>query len=265
MNIKETKEEIRVVFQNTTEIMDLIETHPYKNPHSQEPRGSFCPYSWPETKSAFVSGWKESEGMKVSAEIMDLIEAHPSYGIQYGVTGDYIDMGACLAGVPECWGQVVEEPKAMKKVRVFVNAAISSIVDSRTIENRGAAIMALIDSLRDNGFFVEITLGFRSENVPYLEKIVDIRITFLTDNGYSRDALAFCVGHPGMMRRIIFGIREILANKPDLRGYGHSINSKPSGYDIVFEVLHKEMEKWRSIKSSQQTIAGIIERLKGGE
>jgi len=208
MELKTDNKKTEMTFHGSMDLASYIQDHHLGNSVSHEINHSFCPYTWDETKEAFLNGWTESEKIKINADSIDIMGDQASYGIEYDVTGDYIDMGACISGIPECWGNIIEEPKAMKKAKVLVDFCAGSSVTPEQIENRGSAIIAMVDGLRNAGYYLEITISMLSIDNTYNGKDFQLNLIFETDNGYSRDVMAFCVAHPGMLRRITFAANE---------------------------------------------------------
>ena len=90
----------------------------------------------------------------------ELISIYPKDEILWDVTGEQVDSGTFLTGEPECFmifNKTVGEGLGI--VNILCNAAASCGIPTELIENRGAALLSLIDVLEDLGFRVRVTLG----------------------------------------------------------------------------------------------------------
>lgn len=261
MEIIKNGKKININFTGTADLMAYIDGKTINNRHSQEEmRHGFCPYTWNDTKQGFLTGWIESETIKVKADGMTLAGDVPGYGTEYYVTGDFLDVGTYLSGVPECWGSMIEEPKAMKRASILIDAMAPAYCEASHIENRGAAIISLVDQLRDSGHYLEITIASNFNRVKNGIS-VEPSITFETDNGYSRDVLAFCVAHPGMLRRMFFGVIETYFNERSLGSYGSCDTVTHENCDIFIETI--DHGTWDSVEAAQNNINRTIKEYEG--
>jgi len=261
MELIETEKLVKMTFSGTYDLAEYIKKNKFKDSGSKEPGSDrFCPYSWEETIKSLETGWTEGDKIKVNADSIKAQGLHNDYSVEYAITGDFLDVGTYLSGQPECWGSIIEEPKAMKHTRIFVDFSTGYNTPSHKIENRGSAIIALVDSLRETGHYVEITLAARTHDAPGIDKAYQFETTFETDNSYSRDALTFCTAHPGMLRRVFISTMERYAQKPTLGTYGTPKSSNAEGYDIVFGMIHLDSgNPWETMTSTTKHINKIIE------
>lgn len=256
MEIIKKGKKVNINFTGTADLINYIDSKTIGGRHSQESmRPDFCPYSWDDTKKGFLTGWEESEKIKINADKMNMEGVSTGYSTEYAVTGDFIDVGTYLSGVPECWGSVIEEPKAMKRASILIDGMGSCMIDAKDIENRGAAIISMIDQLRDSGHYLEITISSNHSKVR-AGVSVEPSITFETNNGYSRDVLAFCVAHPGMLRRMFFGVIETYFDSSRVGTYGACDTANPKGYDIFIPSV--ESGKWDTIEKAKSNINATI-------
>jgi len=263
MESTRTGKVVKISFDGTLDIMRYIEGGSKEATSQTFNDDSFCKYSWSDSIDSFSRGWTESEKIKINADAINMMGDFVGSSTEYGVTGDFLDVGTYLSGVPECWGNMVEEPKAMKKARILIDITTNSRTPGRYIENRGSAVIAMIDSLRNSGHYLEITIAIKSRNISYADNIsIEIATTFETDNSYSRDALAYYVAHPGMLRRVGMAVMEKYTGKDDLGSYGTAADLDPAGYDIVLEPIHKK-GNWSTIESSRKEIESIVKNYEG--
>ncbi|MBZ0158413.1 MAG: hypothetical protein K8I29_19620 [Alphaproteobacteria bacterium] len=236
-----------ITFDSTEDIFRYIQDVPETNFSKRYPvNKDWCAMTFAEAEKCLISGWPEgSEVIALIADVLESkmeIEAGISYN--YDVTGECIDVGAYLEGVPECWLAAVPEERQKPSLEIIVNCSISSGVKESKIINRGAVITALIDALhrhyalkvnfveRCNG---EHENGFNRENLR-IELPVDTR------NGYSRDMIAFLTACPAYLRRILFAVTEKVFKKDHCHGYGTPTTYKKEGA-IVFTCMNSvEME-----------------------
>jgi hypothetical protein len=123
-----------------------------------------------------------------------------------------LDMGAYLAGDPECWQvptpTIVEASGGL--VHILVNASYDCGRNEEQVWAHGAAVATLCETLEQSGRSVRLTLGYlvRSyrDNVRY-ESNTYVR---LKDFGepLNMGRLVFALAHPAMLRRIIFRVFE---------------------------------------------------------
>ena len=257
MELTKKGKEVKINFTGTMDLMNYIDSKFIANRHSQgEMRHGFCPYDWEATRDGFLKGWAESESIKINADRITMEGRSTGYTTEFNVTGDFIDVGDFLSGVPECWGSVIEEPKAMKQATVLIDCMAHCGINAGDIENRGSAIISMIDQLRESGHYLSITIASYFKDVHNGISIAP-SITFETDNGYSRDVLAFCIAHPGMLRRMFFGVLETYFKKNSLGSYGSCGKQTQKGYDIFLEDITAGY--WGTIEAAKGNIDKVIE------
>lgn len=215
---------------------------------------SFVRYTWDETLDALSRGWPEgSADVSFSASLLSDAMTEDSTGIEYDVTGDYIDIGVYLSGVPECMGTftAIQKPKA--EISLIINTSVYYDAPQDAIITRGAVITALVERL-SRDYYVSIKFVNNGDNIDFVFNL-DMR------EGFSRDAIAFFTSHPGFLRRIIFTVREIY-------GFSHSNNVKewPSDKmkptDIYFPAVNSYNVNWfQDIESSKRYIEQVISKL----
>jgi len=261
METTRTKKKVIVNFANTQELIEYIKQAPKAGNSRKERDQDFCSYEWDETLEALSSGWKESKQIKINADTLNVMGTGTGYTTEYDVVGDFLDIGTHLSGVPECWGSMIEEPRAMKKAKILVDLFTSWRKSQEEVGNRGSAIISLIDRMREAGYFLEIELRCRMIGVVPNDTYFEYGLTVSTDNGYSRDMLAFLVAHPGSFRRVGFAIMEVTQDHSNMRGYGKAPYSQdPLDSDIYFQPTSKDPDgTWYSIESSKRKIDSMLE------
>ena len=125
--------------------------------------------------------------------------------------GDEIDVPVYLSGEPEHWIEYpITEAKATggRIISLGFNLFISSGVAKELFENRGAAMLAMIDALEDGGYRCELNLcmGAACENGS-LSYQMTVPVKQPGDPS-ELDRLAMVLIHPAMFRRLQFAVGE---------------------------------------------------------
>jgi hypothetical protein len=247
-------------FDTMFEIADYIKSTPETN-HSREfsDRDGFCPYTWKSTFESFQTGWPE--GTEKAKAIQEQIEANiegteTAQGLEWDVTGDFVDVGQFMEGVPEHFGVVTEIDRITETVEVVVNVSASCSVDQEVIVTRGAAIASLVDRLKTR-FFVDLKIVW---TVDYHNQYHCFTVNVDTKNLYSFDLLVFYLAHPGMLRRLCFSILERWHDEAYCPGYGHPCDYKAvKSNTIYFGKMYYNDPDYESPKAAAEKINQIIE------
>lgn len=194
------------------------------------------------------NGWAEGRGKmqafadRLSAQTRAL-RPEPCYAI-VGEGG--IDIGAALAGVPECmidWrdSETINDSAAGPVLKIVVDVAVSSEIDAERIVTRGAAILALIDVLEDAGRRVEL------EAIFYCRTKREICIPLkAADRALQADQIAYALAHPAFMRRFC----HLAFGSPAYPEHQTGIDA-----DLYFGPMstrERSYETWRSAESTLQ-------------
>jgi hypothetical protein len=181
-------------------------------------------------------GWREraEELERMMVQIRDLAPAGFSFG--YDVTGESVDLGAYLAGEPEC--MITMEPPAVRNLALVVNISARCSADARLLLNRGMAIASLVYSLQAGAYGVSLRIA---EWVTPSESGSTFHETMIEINQpgeYIDPArLAYWLGHPAVLRRCVFRFNE--QQPRDVRdrygfrsdsGYGKPSNPPPNAF-----------------------------------
>ena len=261
----------------TTELFDFIKDTPTKNRSREDGYSArFCPYTFDETIESLKNGWREGtqEIQNITGKIQSAEGIYMGgHGIDYDVTGDFIDMGAYLTGEPECMGRIVPREIIKDEVYILVSTAYSCHVSERTIKTRGAAITALIEKLMEE-YEVKLSFGNRVNYRGYYTKRagLEMLLNINMQNEHSRDVIAFCAAHPGFLRRCIFALREKDLGKSTLEDSSYGISQE---CEFTIARLKKEgkkfyyfgktmgnVEEWSSPKNALREVNRIVELLK---
>ena len=181
-------------------------------------------------------GWSE-RAEQLQALSVDLARTqNPVATPLMDVEGGAVDVGAFLAGEPECMiSHSVQYPRMIKFV-VHIGAVWN--VPAEQLFNRGVGLAATIVSLQSLGHPVSLTVGEWITNSAK-EEILETTIEISRTSEYLNPAkLAFWLAHPAALRRIIFRMNEL--ENPSLRdkfnispsgGYGRLLNPPQDRFD----------------------------------
>ena len=159
-------------------------------------------YGWPEGL-ARIAAISEAVNNAVAQRAMTRQE------IFFLTSGSVVDIGRFCSGEPECMMNFQEDQTNGKKIfTIRVNAAASCCNEPERLFNRGAAVIALVDLLEQNGFSCEI-LVFQTIS-GYRERCLYTVEAPLKTCGYQldRDRLAFGLCSSSFLRRVIFSVEE---------------------------------------------------------
>lgn len=217
-----------IEFDGTYDLLDYIKANSLKGAHSKEPREeSFCSFTWDETLKMLEYGWPEGDkeiDLKVkSLEGMFQVDAEIPC-IDYDVTGDYIDVGRYLEGIPEVYGYFDTQEAKKDEINIIVNTTSSWNITQDQIYNKGAVIINLLDMLQKQYHTVNLQFIWYAQNnySLYGEKTgyICMKLNLDLHNTFSKDAITFIVANTGYSRRCMFSLYEIAANVPECGSYG---------------------------------------------
>lgn len=126
----------------------------------------------------------------------------------HDTSGSYVDVDRYLSGEPECMVEFAPDTRVKKTVRIGFSATYSAIETEATINNRGAAIGALIDILESRNIRCEVVAitAFASKTSG---DIVSLECTIKNpEQPLDLDRIAFVCAHPAFLRRLGFAIGE---------------------------------------------------------
>ncbi len=268
--------ERNISFANTAELIEFVKCIPDKNYSKTYDRPSFCKYTFDETVDAIQNGWRE--GVRDLLDINEQIDSKldeimSAWGIRYDVSGEYIDMGRYVIGEPECCGSVVRDVQLKPVVNIFVANDGNHLINQQAFEKRGAVILSLVDQLRKD--HIVKVFPYCSAADIYLRGITEYYNSIVmfgvdTVNEYSKEVLAAYVAHPGLLRRICFGIEEVLFDKKDLRHclYGSTLRFNPQKDPNEKYIEFGPIERNNYYEDITETVAFIaneLNRLRGKE
>lgn len=226
--------------------------------------------SWDEAIRLAVDGWPLAleEADVTVAELRDSAGlAHNVTVLEptWDVTGAEVDVGAYLAGVPECMVDAVprEVSRRGKVISFLVPAGYSHFVDHRMIINRGLALATLCAAIIDAGHSVEIWSGDAGWlHLPKAEiRYRSVARVIEAGEPFDVGRLIFAVAHPAMLRRLWFGVWD--AQPPEIarimndQRYGRppfAAKAEDLPAEItdpyVYPYLAKDDEQWADLSTA---------------
>lgn len=84
--------------------------------------------------------------------------------IEYDVTGDFIDMGRYVEGIPETFGSMTNGNPRSKRVNILIPAMVSGDVDHELINKRSERVKRLVDWLETNQVRCAVTVMYTNDN-----------------------------------------------------------------------------------------------------
>ncbi len=229
--------------------------------------------SWDEALRLAVDGWpvplldtdvtvaalRERAGLGASVTTLE-----PAWD----VTGSEVDIGAYLAGVPECMVDAVPRQTSRRGriVAFLVPACYSNKTPHTLIQNRGIALATLCSAIIAAGHSVEIWSGF----VGLLDddRIASVARVVSAGEPLDLGRLIFAVAHPLMLRRLWFAVWD--AQDPDLaqwvRDENYGIPSHCFSEDLpdevtdpyVFPYLKPEDPQWTDLDTALDWCHGMF-------
>lgn len=229
--------------------------------------------SWEEALRLAVDGWpvpladthvsvatlRERAGLGTSVTTLE-----PAWD----VTGSEVDIGAYLAGVPECMVDAVPRQTSRRGriVAFLVPACYSNKTPHALIQNRGIALATLCSAIIAAGHGVEIWSGFvgllGDDRIHAVARVVS------AGEPLDLGRLIFAVAHPLMLRRLWFAVWD--AEDPELaewvrdENYGFPSHCLPEDLPeevtdpYVFPYLKPEDPQWTDLDTALEWCHGMF-------
>jgi len=121
--------------------------------------------------------------------------------VEYDVTGDFIDMGRFMEGIPEAVGTMRAGNARNRRVNFVINLNQWANVKAKDVIHRGERILRLVDALEAGGVRCQLT-GIDSNECAHIEVVIKQHQEPLTITD-----LAVAL-HTDFKRRIVFRIDE---------------------------------------------------------
>ena len=128
-----------------------------------------------------------------------------------------------IKGLPYSMIDQKMETKKTKVIDVAVDLGCSSSVSADEIINRAVEVVSKLSSLEASGFRVKISF-LKSFNDEYNDRSYCCKIVLKNEyQPLDIKRMAFPLGHPAMLRRIMFDWYERLPEAEEISGYGHAL------------------------------------------
>jgi len=138
------------------------------------------------------------------------------------IEGEYFDPGLVAQGIPECCYAPDEESQRLAylpSVKLALNISVSSAVSGESICKRGAAFLALVQTLEALGVKNELWLTETScgHEVRILVKGMGDMLQW--------DKACYLFMHPSVLRRLMFAAQETMGEPETYGAYGRPEDS----------------------------------------
>lgn len=173
--------------------------------------------SWDEAIRLATDGWQ----MALDEAEVTVGELRENAGLSHqitvleptwDVTGSEVDVGAYLAGVPECMVDAVPRriSRRGKVITFLVPAGYTQDIKHDVIINRGLALATLCTAIIDAGHSVEIWSGDAGilHRHHGKQRFCGVARVIAAGEPFDVGRLIFAVAHPAMLRRLWFGVWE---------------------------------------------------------
>lgn len=208
----EYNQTFRQRFESLPELFRFLDTTPRKwrqssSEHKPADRAWDLEAGWEGAMQLARTGWAEGaaaiQEAAMAATGRPVTDREPHWG--FDVAGDLPDVGRFMAGVPDNMRRRRKTVGRAPIVTIALGVGTSGSTSGLAMANYGAALAALIDRLEAGGRRVEL---YAISAVTQGKRIaISVRLKG-AEEPLDLAALAFGVGHPAMLRRIIFAARE---------------------------------------------------------
>lgn len=121
--------------------------------------------------------------------------------LEYDVTGDFIDMGRHMEGIPEVFGSLHNGNPRSRRVRIYIDNSNSASLDASKIAHRSERVIRLVDALEGANVRCEL-VSIETATSAHVECVVK-----RYDESLVLEDVAVAT-HPDFLRRLIFRIDE---------------------------------------------------------
>jgi hypothetical protein len=190
--------------QATFRLFTELGWKPFRGKSSDTPKSSNRDfYFFDNLKQALDVYTKNPKQVRTFKEESIKLTAEENIGkdIQYGVTGDYVDIGRFLDGEPECFGIAYNGNPAGLQATILFNVSTPYYVDEVLLNHRAARMLRLVDWMESQGVRCQVR-AIESTECAHM----DIRVKSFED-AVDMNALAVAT-HSDFLRRIAFLVAE---------------------------------------------------------
>lgn len=234
-------------YNSWTEWVDKAESGSDPKGSSQTSDDHWAGASFKEAVTLGRTGWREARN-KVNA-ILDPIREHLAEVLDFtfvrelDMVGFEPNIDMYLSGELECMydDMPVLAPHKGKAMTLIVDSCITGSVPSEEVFKRGAAIIALVETMTLCGFELEVWGDISVESRTDRKRWTALIRLHRAGDPLDMDQLCFSIGHPAQLRRLCFAHME--AETPKIRKqfgfgthYGSSYGS-PCGIHDTAELV----------------------------
>lgn len=195
------------------ELFDVLHKIPGIIPNGESHGGSTCSWngnlSYSQALDFAEFGWPDAPLIERIAvpDVQSMIEEDEPI---WDVAGGLLDVPTYLSHTPECFSYDEPVQKPARLIRLAVEIGGLQNVSETQLQNRGEAIIAIINSLQLAGHSVELNIVRAWSTNHYDTKPQYSVMVRAKDAGQVLDIqrLQFMIGHPAFYRRLLFGISE---------------------------------------------------------
>lgn len=170
----------------------------------------------------WAEGAKSLQQVQIAQGALDEVMVRPAY--ELSLVGGCVDVGEYLAGNPECMVGLVDEAETLPVITITYISTIRADITADQKMNYGRAILALVDSLEQQGYSIELVaqLSFIDGDGKYAEGCAADVVVKQAGEQWNASAIAYSIAHPAFSRRIGFRYAEAIreAEKVTSGGYG---------------------------------------------
>lgn len=214
-------------------------------------------------------GWKEGAAQLEQAEkaVFNNISAFlKDHSVSLDVSGSAFDIGLLIDEVPEHWMYMKQEEST--DVRIVFSPEVMWNTSKDAAAVRGAAIIALVRALEDQGRRVELWLGFDNTSDYNGQRLhYETRILFKRQQDYvSLVDLAFPCCHTGFLGSLEFSNIEwhwgLGGDPPAVAPGSHAFNAgvRMEG-DVVISGSNEDNKYWTDPQVCADWIIGKLKKL----
>ena len=256
---------VRYHFDDLLDMTDWLLSKEVNQPdwHSHGKMDSdFCSMSWDEAVENALHG--EAKNAKRFAGLIDKVSSmlHTEMPtLTHDVCGEILDVGAFVAGEPECFLRKLPRP-APKCIPITVDMSFVWYTTNQVIENRAASIVALIDELQRVGMAVDFKVQCTTQRFEDKKKdlVIDVDVPC---KPVDINTISF-ICSPGFLRRYSFAVMEHYAghDKPAHGSYSRGIPlERPEEPGFLFVGSYDNefhSRNWETLESSKDHIIEMV-------
>ena len=212
---------IKLDFENILEFVQYSNknTNDYNYSRRFKKSQNFCPMSFDDTVKDTLTGKLNIDNIrfeKIQNKIKSITPSKETSSF-YDVTGNVLDIGRYVTGEPECFENEIETD-GKEMLTIGINFTMSCRALAEDIANRAYYIASMIDYL-SNYYYIDIKLfDCTSRLKSYLVRGKEIKcITSINVSSFPIDIRTiFKACNPGFLRRLMFGVHEIITDESNL-------------------------------------------------